>query len=50
MTFNLRMDDAIFTFFLTVFQSYQDDERVIMNGRVQWNSVYNWKDFCILQV
>ena len=29
-----------FTFFLTVFQSYQDDVRMIMKGCVQWNSVY----------
>ena len=28
-----------FTSFLTVFQSYQDDVR-IMKGCVQWNSVY----------
>ena len=29
-----------FTSFLTVFQSYQDDVRMIMKGCVQWNSVY----------
>ena len=29
-----------FTSFLTVFQSYQDDVRMIMKGYVQWNSVY----------
>ena len=28
-----------FTSFLTVFQSYQDDVRLIMKGCVQWNSV-----------
>ena len=31
------------TSFLTL--SYQDDERVIMKGCVQWNPVYGWKDF-----
>ena len=25
----------------TVFQSYQDDGRLIMKGCVQWSSVYN---------
>ena len=29
-----------FTSFSTVFQSYQDDERLIMKGCVQWSSVY----------
>ena len=29
-----------FTSFSTVFQSYQDDGRLIMKGCVQWNSVY----------
>ena len=29
-----------FTFFSTVFQSYQDDGKLIMKGCVQWNSVY----------
>ena len=29
-----------FTSFLTVFQSYQDDVRMIMKGCVQWNSIY----------
>ena len=28
-----------FTSFSTVFQSYQDDERLIMKGCVQWNPV-----------
>ena len=30
-----------FTSLSTVFQSYQDDERLIMKGCVQWNSIYN---------
>ena len=30
-----------FTSFSTVFRSYQDDERLIMKGCVQWNSVYS---------
>ena len=29
-----------FTSFSTVFQSYQDDERLIMKGCVQWSPVY----------
>ena len=29
-----------FTSFLTVFQSYQDDGRMIMKVCVQWNPVY----------
>ena len=29
-----------FLSFSTVFQSYQDDERLIMKGCVQWSSVY----------
>ena len=29
-----------FTSFLTVFQSYQDDDWMIIKGCVQWNSVY----------
>ena len=33
------MDDCDFASFSTVFQSYQDDERLIMKGCVQWNSV-----------
>ena len=32
-----------FTFFSTVFQSYQDDWRVIMKDCLQWNSVYGEK-------
>ena len=34
------MDNAIFTFFSSVFQSYQDDGRLILKDCVQWNSVY----------
>ena len=30
-----------FTSFSTVFQSYQDDERLVMKGSVQWSSVYD---------
>ena len=33
------LDDL--TFSSTVFQSYQDDERLIMSGCVQWNPVYS---------
>ena len=29
----------------TVFQLYEDDDRVIMKGYVQWNFVYGSKDF-----
>ena len=32
-----------FTSFSTVFRSYQDDERLIMKGCVQWNPVYGEK-------
>ena len=34
-----------FMSFSTVFQSYQDDGRMIMKGCVQWNPVYGWEDF-----
>ena len=34
-----------FTSFSTVFQSYQDNERLIMKGCVQWSSVYGREDF-----
>ena len=34
-----------FTSFLTVFQSYQGNVKVIMQGCVQWNLVYDWKEF-----
>ena len=36
-----------FTAFPAVFLSCQVDGRVIMKGCVQWNSIYNWKDFCL---
>ena len=29
--------------FFDVFQSFQDNGWVIMNGCVQWNHVYGWK-------
>ena len=32
-----------FTSFSTVVQSYQDDDRRIINGCVQWNPVYGEK-------
>ena len=35
-----------FTSFSTVFQSYQDNGRVIIKGCMQWNPVYERKDFC----
>ena len=35
------MDNCDFTAFSTVFQSYQDDERLIIKSCVQWNPVYN---------
>ena len=35
--------------FLTVFQSYEENVRVIMKGCMQWNLVYSWKDFCLKQ-
>ena len=41
-----RMDclmTCCFTTFSTVFQSYQDDECVIMKGCVQWNPVLQLK-------
>ena len=38
------MDDVIFTSFSTVFQSYQDNGRVKMEGCVQWNPVCDLKD------
>ena len=38
----IMMDDASdFTPFLTVFQSYQDDGRMIMKFYVQWNPIYD---------
>ena len=38
------MDDD-FMSFSTVFQSYQDNSKMIMKGYVQWNLIYGWKDF-----
>ena len=39
-----EVDDGWMTYdfmsFSTAFQSYQDDERMIMKGCVQWNPVY----------
>ena len=37
------MDDLGFVSFSTIVQSYQDDERMIMTGCVQWHYVYDWK-------
>ena len=34
-----------FTSFSTVFMSYQDDERLIMKGRVKWNPDNGSEDF-----
>ena len=34
-----------FTSFSTVFQSYQDDGRMIMKGCVEWIPVYSSEDF-----
>ena len=36
---------TVYTSFSTVFQSYQDDERLIKKGCVQQNTVYGWEDF-----
>ena len=36
-----------FTSFSRVFQSYQDDERLLMKGCVQWNPGYGWEDFAL---
>ena len=35
---------------MDAFQSYQDDGKVIMNGCMQWNPVFRWKDFNLNQV
>ena len=40
-----RTDNTDFTSYSTVFQSYQDDGKVIIKVCVQWNPVYAWKDF-----
>ena len=37
------MRDLRFYVFSTVFQSYQDDGRVIMKSCAPWNHVYDWK-------
>ena len=34
-----------FTSFLTVFQSYQDDGKLIIKGCMQWNSIYGREHF-----
>ena len=34
-----------FTSFSTVFQSYQDNEKLIMKSCVQWNRIYGREDF-----
>ena len=39
------MDGGFYVLFLTVFQSYQADGRVIMKGCVKWNPIYSWKGF-----
>ena len=36
-----------FTSFLTVFQSYQDDEGMKMKDCVQWNPFYSLEDFAL---
>ena len=33
-----------FTSFSIVFQLYQDEDRMIMEGCVQWNPFYGWKN------
>ena len=52
MTVNIPVTQCIdgwvtceFTSFSTVFRSYQDDERLIMKGCVQWSPVYGWVEF-----
>ena len=40
-------EDLEFYILLIVFQSYQDDGWVIMNGCVQWMPVYDRKDPCL---
>ena len=39
------MDGLDFMSFSTVFQSYQDDERVILKNCVQWNTILCMKSF-----
>ena len=36
-----------FTSFTTIFQSYLDTGRVIVKGCLQWNPVYERKEFCL---
>ena len=46
--FGVEMDGWMtcnFTSFSTVFQSYQDDGRLIMKGSMQWSSIYGWENF-----
>ena len=46
----LRNDDqkiCDLTLLLQVFQSHQGHDKVIMKGCVQWNPVYDCKDFCL---
>ena len=38
-----------FTSFSTIFRSYLDDERVIIEGSVQWNPVNDGRHFRFLQ-
>ena len=35
------------TSFLTVFQLYQDGERMTMKGCVQWNTINGWEEFSL---
>ena len=41
------METYDFTFFYTVFQSYQEDESLIKKGSVQWNPVYDLEYFAL---
>ena len=45
--FSFRMMDGWmtcdFTSFSTVFQLYQDDDKMTMNGCAQWNPVYGYR-------
>ena len=41
------MDYLRFYIFFTIFQSYQDDEWLVMKGCMQKNSVYGQKDLCL---
>ena len=36
-----------FTSFLTAFQSYKDNKRVIMKGCLQWSPIYSRKEFLL---